>query len=142
MLFSGSDCIIKITMAENLTEKKCVSCEAGTPPFGAEKIAEYSKQLKTKWDPTVPFHTHKAKKKWDSKEGKKLRQEFEFKDFKEAVAFINKIAGVAESEGHHPDIFVFYNKVAIELWTHASGGLTENDFIVAAKIEALTLPAV
>ncbi|KKU52681.1 MAG: hypothetical protein UX72_C0003G0062 [Parcubacteria group bacterium GW2011_GWA2_47_10] len=127
MLFSGSDCIIKITMAENLTEKKCVSCEAGTPPFGAEKIAEYSKQLKTKWD---------------SKEGKKLRQEFEFKDFKEAVAFINKIAGVAESEGHHPDIFVFYNKVAIELWTHASGGLTENDFIVAAKIEALTLPAV
>ena len=59
------------------------------------------------------------------------------KDFKESMAFINKVADIAETEGHHPDIFCFYNKVKLELWTHAIGGLSENDFILAAKINQL-----
>ena len=78
------------------------------------------------------------KDKWVVIDDKKIKHEFKFKDFKQAITFINKVAEVAESEGHHPDIYVFYNKVVIELWTHAIGGLSENDFIVAAKIEPLT----
>lgn len=69
--------------------------------------------------------------------GKKIVRKFEFKDFVEAIAFINKVAAVAEGEGHHPDLHIFYNKVTIELSTHAVGGLSENDFILAAKINAL-----
>ena len=74
---------------------------------------------------------------WEVVDNKKIRHEFKFKDFKEAMAFINKVAEIAESEGHHPDIHIFYNKVTIELWTHFIGGLHENDFIVASKIELI-----
>lgn len=64
----------------------------------------------------------------------RISRDFQFRDFKESIAFINKVAAIAESEGHHPDIHCFYNKVKLELWTHAINGLFENDFIVAAKI--------
>lgn len=67
----------------------------------------------------------------------KLRKQFKFKDFKEAIAFVNRIAKIAEEEQHHPDIYVFYNKVQVELFTHAVGGLSENDFIMAKKIDLL-----
>ena len=68
--------------------------------------------------------------------GVKLYREYKFKDFVEAMKFVNKVAEIAESEGHHPDIQIHYNKVLIELWTHAIGGLSENDFILAAKVDA------
>ena len=68
-------------------------------------------------------------------EPKQIRKKFSFKNFKEAMQFINKVAELAESEGHHPDIHIFYNRVVLELWTHAVGGLSENDFIMAAKID-------
>lgn len=103
-----------------LTEKKCVPCEGGTPPFTPEQIAAYMPQLTMQWEVV---------------EGKKIRREFEFKDFKEAMAFVNRVAAIAEAEGHHPDIHMFYNRVMFELWTHAVGGLSENDFILASKIE-------
>lgn len=61
-----------------------------------------------------------------------------FKDFKEAMSFVNNVAGIAEEEGHHPDILIHYNKVTLTLWTHFIGGLHENDFIIAAKINSLT----
>ena len=70
-------------------------------------------------------------------EGKKITKDFEFKNFKESIALINKVAELAENEGHHPDIHCFYDKVKLELWTHAVGGLSENDFILAAKINQL-----
>jgi 4a-hydroxytetrahydrobiopterin dehydratase len=70
-------------------------------------------------------------------EGKKISKEFKFKDFKEAMEFVNKVADVANSEDHHPDIYIYYNKVKMDLSTHAIGGLSENDFIVAAKINHL-----
>ena len=70
-------------------------------------------------------------------DSKKISQEFKFPDFKEAMKFVNKIADIAEEEGHHPDIHIFYNRVMIELWTHAVNGLSENDFIVATKINAI-----
>lgn len=106
----------------NLINKKCVPCEGGMPSLGEDKIKEYLSQLKTGWEVL---------------ENKKIRKEFKFKDFLEAIAFVNKVAGIAEQEDHHPDIHIFYRKVVIELWTHAVGGLSENDFILAAKIEAL-----
>lgn len=107
----------------NLAGKKCIPCEGSAPPFGEEKIKEYLPELKTRWLVL---------------EGKKLRQDFTFKNFAEAIAFINKVAEIAESEGHHPDILLHgWNKVRLELATHAVGGLSENDFILAAKIESL-----
>ena len=67
----------------------------------------------------------------------KITRQFKFDDFKEAMKFVNKVAELAESEGHHPDIKIVYNKVQLDLFTHAVGGLSENDFIMAAKINAL-----
>lgn len=108
----------------NLTNKKCIPCEAGTPPLEIEEIEKYLKEAKD-W-------------KYDGTTGAgKITRDFKFRDFKETMIFINKVAEVAESEGHHPDIHIFYNQVRLELWTHAANGLTENDFIVAAKIDNL-----
>ena len=106
----------------SLIQKKCVPCEGGLPPLSAEKIKGYLAQLKNPWEVL---------------DNKKIRREFVFGGFKEAVVFVNKVAEIAEQENHHPDIHIFYRKVVIELWTHAVGGLSENDFILAAKIEAL-----
>ncbi len=72
---------------------------------------------------------------WKVEEGKQLVKAFRFKDFLEAVAFVNAITPVAEAEGHHPDLLVRWGEVRVTLWTHAVGGLTENDFILAAKID-------
>jgi 4a-hydroxytetrahydrobiopterin dehydratase len=76
---------------------------------------------------------------WEVVDGKKIQNTFRFKNFVEAMAFVNRIVPVAEKEGHHPDIHIYYSKVTIVLWTHAINGLSENDFILAAKIEFLQL---
>ena len=70
-------------------------------------------------------------------EGKKITRDFLFKDFKEAMVFVNKVGDIAESEGHHPDIALWWNKVRLDLSTHAIGGLSTNDFVIAAKVNAL-----
>lgn len=107
----------------DLTQKHCVPCEGGTPPLPDSEEEKL----------------HKETPSWLLlREGNhKLRKQFTFKDFLEAIAFVNKIAPIAESEGHHPDIYIFYNKVQLDLFTHAVGGLSENDFIMAAKIDAI-----
>lgn len=69
--------------------------------------------------------------------GKWITKEFKFKNFVEAMKFVGRVADIAEQEGHHPDIHIHYNKVRFDIWTHAIGGLSENDFILAAKIDAL-----
>ena len=71
--------------------------------------------------------------------GKKIEREFVFTDFKDAMKFVNKVADLAEDEGHHPDFHVHWNKVLVELWTHSMNGLSENDFIVAAKINNIKM---
>ena len=71
-------------------------------------------------------------------EGRLLAKSFHFKDFKQTMAFVNQVADIAETEGHHPDMTVGYGNATIELMTHAIGGLSQNDFIVAAKIDQLT----
>jgi 4a-hydroxytetrahydrobiopterin dehydratase len=106
----------------DLVQKKCVACEgAETPLTRAE--AETSLKQTPGWI--------------ISDDAKKIGREFEFKDFREAMTFINKVAEIAKTEGHHPDLCCFYNKVKLELWTHAINGLFENDFIVAAKVNEL-----
>jgi len=106
----------------DLTKKHCVACEGGVPPMDEARAHEYLGEALG----------------WNISDDKKsIRRGFEFKDFVGAMAFVNKVADIAESEGHHPDLHIFYNKVKIELSTHAIGGLSENDFIVAAKINAL-----
>ena len=67
----------------------------------------------------------------------RIFKEYKFKDFIGAINFVNNVAEIANEEDHHPDIYIHYNKVVLELWTHAIGGLSENDFIVAAKVSAL-----
>jgi len=105
----------------DLKQKHCVPCEGGMPPLTHEQIAHYA--------PQTPD--------WKIVDDRKITKEFKFKDFMAAISFINEVAEVAESEGHHPDIYIFYNLVRFELTTHAMKGLSENDFILAAKIDAL-----
>ena len=109
----------------DLTSRKCVPCEGGIPPLPKEQIAEFMKQLSGEWQLIEESNIPKIKKK------------YKFANFKEAISFVNKVASLAESEGHHPNIFVYYNKVDIELYTHAIKGLHDNDFIIAVKIDKL-----
>lgn len=106
-----------------LVQKKCVPCEAGTPPLPEKDTLALLLE--------VPG--------WDlGADKKRITREYKFKDFKEALAFVNDVGRIAEEEGHHPDISLFnYKYVRISLSTHAIGGLSENDFILAAKIDEL-----
>ena len=103
-----------------LTKKKCVPCEGGMPPLNEGEIAKFLEQVPT----------------WKVEDNRVTKQ-FNFDDFEEAMKFVNKVALIAEREGHHPDIDIHYSQVIIELWTHAINGLSENDFIIAAKIDEL-----
>jgi len=107
----------------DLTQKKCTPCEGGTPPLTKEKAEELLKQIP----------------EWEiGDDGKKISHTFALKNFVEAVNFINYVKDIAESEGHHPDLHLLsYKNVTVDLKTHAIGGLSENDFIVAAKIDVL-----
>ncbi|OIO31537.1 MAG: 4a-hydroxytetrahydrobiopterin dehydratase [Candidatus Yonathbacteria bacterium CG_4_10_14_3_um_filter_47_65] len=102
----------------NLAQQKCVPCEGGTSPMSDIDVAEYLKKL-SGWE----------------KRGNVIERKFEFADFALAMKFVNAIADIAEREGHHPDLSISYNKVTITLSTHAIGGLSLNDFILAAKID-------
>lgn len=105
----------------DLENKKCVPCEVGGDPLNPDEISVFAKDLKD----------------WNIFDNKKINKNFEFKDFKEAIDFVNKVADVANREGHHPDILISYNKVNIELTTHEVKGLTQNDFIMATKIDRI-----
>jgi len=106
----------------DLSQKTCVPCRQGDPPLPEGRVRELSQ--------SVPG--------WSLVPGEpKLRREFKFRDFGSAIAFVNKVAAVAEREDHHPDILVHYDRVTLVLWTHAIGGLSENDFILAAKINTI-----
>ena len=105
----------------NWARKKCVPCEGGTPPLTGEKVQEYLKEVEG----------------WEVKEDKLIQKTFKFKTFREGIDFVNRVANLAEQEGHHPDIHIRYNRVTFELTTHAIKGLSENDFIMASKIDLL-----
>ncbi|USN53080.1 MAG: 4a-hydroxytetrahydrobiopterin dehydratase [Candidatus Nomurabacteria bacterium] len=111
-----------------LLAKKCVPCEGGIPPATDEEIAQLLPQL-SNWEVKVIEK--------NGVEMKTLQKRFTFDDFRAAMAFLRKVEGLAESEGHHPDFCVHYNKVDFTLFTHAIRGLHENDFILAVKIDRL-----
>lgn len=106
----------------NLLKKKCVACEGkDIKPLDRTGAGEYMAQISG----------------WVlSEDAKQISKEYKFRDFIGAINFVNRVADIAESEGHHPDIKINYNKVILELSTHAISGLSENDFIVAAKVDA------
>ena len=110
-------------MIIDLLTKHCVPCEGGTKPLTRSQAEAYLAQ--------VPG--------WSLVEGEpmKIVRAMKFKDFAQAMAFVNQIGEIAEAEGHHPNFCVSWNRVQIELFTHAIGGLSENDFIMAAKINEL-----
>lgn len=110
-------------MQMDLTKKHCVPCEGGVKPLDETDAKKYLAQIDAAWQVV--------------EDGKKITREFRFQDFKAAIAFVNKVAEIAEAEGHHPDLMIHYKNVVVELWTHSIGGLSENDFILAAKIDAV-----
>src|SRR5262245_22554322 len=103
-----------------LKKKKCVPCEGGIPRLNPEEVNGYLQQISG----------------WETQDNK-IHKTFKFKNFVEAMAFVNRMAEIAEAEGHHPDFTVHYNKVDVTIWTHAIDGLSENDFILAAKIDEI-----
>lgn len=111
-----------IVSATGLAGKRCQPCEGGVPPLSAEQVREHLAAL-----------PH-----WKLIEGTRIRREWRVKDFATALDFFNRVGRIAEEEDHHPDLHLTgYCQVAIEIWTHAAGGLTENDFILAAKVDTL-----
>ena len=108
-----------------LAKKKCVPCEGGVPPVDLHEAEAQLMQLPG-WKLT--------------QDGQRIRKEWIVKDFMSGIDFFNHVAEVAEAEGHHPDLHLEgYRNLAIELWTHAIGGLSLNDFILAAKIDQLPI---
>ena len=105
-----------------LTQKNCVPCEGGVPKLTSNEIEAYSREFNEPWEVV---------------EEMKIVKEFQFRDYISTIDFVNRVAELAEEEGHHPVMHVFFSKVMIELWTHAILGLSENDFILAAKIDEL-----
>ena len=105
----------------DLATKHCQPCEGGTPPLQGAELDRLMGQLQG----------------WSLMEGKRLEKEYRFPDFRQALDFVNRLGEVAEEEGHHPDVYLTWGKVRVALSTHSVGGLSENDFILAAKADAL-----
>ena len=108
-----------------LAAKECVPCKGGVPPLQGEKLKELQAKLDADWKVAGGHH---------------LEKEFTFKNFADALAFTNQVGELAEQQSHHPDIYLAWGKVKITIWTHKIDGLTESDFVLAAKIEALSRP--
>jgi len=111
----------------SLADKTCVPCRGGIPPLKGKDLAEIHRQL--------PEFAH-----WKVVDEHHLVRPYKFPDFRSALAFVNKVGEIAEEQGHHPDILLGWGKVEITTWTHAVDGLTESDFILAAKIDRLQKP--
>ena len=105
----------------DLASKTCVPCRGGTPALKGEQLHSYSHQLPN-WHVVDEHH---------------ITRTFTFPDFQKALDFVNRVGAVAEEQGHHPDIFLTWGKVGITLWTHSVNGLSESDFIMAAKIDQI-----
>jgi 4a-hydroxytetrahydrobiopterin dehydratase len=105
----------------DLASRQCVPCRGGVPPMEAHEIEKFLKDLDG----------------WEAIAGHHLRKVYDFKNFREALAFVNRVGNLAEEQGHHPDICFGWGKAEITIWTHKIDGLTESDFVLAAKIDRL-----
>jgi 4a-hydroxytetrahydrobiopterin dehydratase len=107
---------------EILAAKECIPCKGDVPALKGSELKDLAAQLRHGWSVVEEHH---------------LEKQFTFPDFRQALAFTNQIGAVAEAQGHHPDIMLGWGKVGVTIWTHKIEGLTESDFILAAKIESL-----
>ncbi len=105
-----------------LAEKECVPCKGGVLPLKGDRLANLANQLDNGWGIVGEHH---------------LEKEYKFKDFREALAFTNRVGDLAEAQGHHPDIYLAWGRVRLTVWTHKIDGLTESDFVLAAKADKL-----
>ncbi len=103
----------------NLADQQCVPCRGGVPPLEATRQAELLKQLDG----------------WGVERGHHLSKTYAFADFSQGLAFVNRVGAMADQQGHHPDIYLTWGKVRVEIWTHKIDGLTESDFVFAAKTD-------
>ena len=103
-----------------LADRRCIPCKGGVPPLTAEQIAPWLAQLTG----------------WQVVDNRYLEKEYAFKNFAQALALVNRIGAIAEEQNHHPDMFLAWGKVEVSIWTHKINGLTESDFIFAAKCDA------
>lgn len=104
-----------------LAEKECVPCKGGVAPLKGKALAGFAGQLQG----------------WRVVEEHHLEKEYKFKNFREALDFTNRVGELAEAQGHHPDIYLAWGKVKLTIWTHKIDGLTESDFVMAAKVDKL-----
>ena len=105
----------------DLAEKRCVPCRGGVPPLTRGEIEGLLPKI-PKWQPVDDHH---------------LSRTFTFPDFRTALDFVNRVGAIAEEQGHHPDLYLSWGKVGVKIWTHKIDGLTESDFILAAKFDRL-----
>jgi 4a-hydroxytetrahydrobiopterin dehydratase len=106
---------------EELANRKCIPCRGGVPPMETEQIATFIKQLDG-WEVVDQHH---------------LRKKYDFKDFRKSLDFVDRVGSLAEEQQHHPDICFGWGRAEITIWTHKINGLTESDFVLAAKIDRL-----
>jgi len=104
----------------SLADNQCVPCRGGVPPLEPAKAQELLGQLEQGWTLNAQGH---------------LEREYSFKNFAEALDFVNKVGAIAEEQGHHPDLYLAWGKCKVEIWTHKIKGLTESDFFFAAKVD-------
>lgn len=103
-----------------LSDKTCIPCRGGVPPLEGAELERLLGELGQGWQVVDGHH---------------LVKEYGFKDFADALAFVNRLGAIAEEQGHHPDLYLAWGKVRAEIWTHKIDGLTESDFILAAKFD-------
>lgn len=107
----------------SLAEKQCVPCKGGVPPLHGAELENLRKQVDG-WEVVKEHHLHK---------------DYSFPDFLKALDFVNRAGAIAEQQGHHPDLYLTWGKVGVDIWTHKIDGLTESDFILASKLDRIPL---
>lgn len=107
-------------MESDLAKQECVPCKVGAPPLKGENLLALLNELGHDWQMVNGHH---------------LEKEFSFEDFRTALEFTNRVGQIAEAQNHHPEIHLAWGKVKVLIWTHKAGGLTQNDFVLAAKVE-------
>jgi 4a-hydroxytetrahydrobiopterin dehydratase len=110
-----------MTSTDDLAERSCVPCKKGSPPLASAVVESLLRRLDG----------------WQVVDGHHLARDFKFRDFAGALAFVNRVGDVAEAEGHHPDMHLAWGRARIEIWTHTIDGLSESDFVLAAKIDRI-----
>jgi len=109
-------------MSDRLAKMQCVPCRGGVPPLEGDELDRLAGELDSGWEVVDGHH---------------LRKEFSFPDFRQALDFVNRVGELAEEQDHHPDLYLAWGKARVEIWTHKIEGLTESDFVFAARSERL-----